>query len=78
MNFNTIPKMLKTNIPIAIILCLSLGLAPFFPEPHIVGKIKWLMGGGEGMGPMDYFDILLHGAPWVYLVYAIIQSKKSK
>nr|WP_246431429.1 hypothetical protein [Winogradskyella flava] len=57
---------------IIILLCLTLGLAPFFPEPHIVGKVKWLVGGGHGMTVKDYFDVLLHGFPFVLLVRLII------
>lgn len=51
-----------------IIACLTLGLAPFFPEPHIFGKVKWVMGGAVGMGPMDWFDFLWHGLPWFLLI----------
>lgn len=50
---------------------LTLGLAPFAPEPHLVGKLRWLAGGAVGMGPMDWFDLTLHGAPWVWLAGAI-------
>ena len=57
---------------IIILLCLTLGLAPFFPEPHIVGKLKWLAGGGNGMGLKDYFDVVLHGFPFVLLIRLII------
>jgi hypothetical protein len=62
----------------AIVLALTLGLAPFSPEPHLFGKVRWVMGGGIGMEPMDYFDLLLHGAPWVYLVVATVLRIKSK
>ena len=55
-----------------IILCLTLGLAPFFPEPHIFGKVKWILGGAEGMSAMDWFDVVLHGFPYVMLVRLII------
>jgi hypothetical protein len=55
-----------------IIACLTLGLAPFFPEPHIVGKLKWIAGGAVGMTPMDWFDVLLHGLPWLLLIRLII------
>ena len=55
-----------------ILLCLTLGLAPFFPEPHIFGKVKWILGGAEGMGPMDWFDVVLHGFPYVMLMRLII------
>jgi hypothetical protein len=51
-----------------IFASLTLGLAPFFPEPHIWGKLKWIWGGAVGMGPMDWFDVLLHGWPWVLLI----------
>lgn len=50
---------------------LTLGLAPFLPEPHIVGKLRWIAGGASGMGPMDWFDVVLHGAPWVWLLVSV-------
>ncbi len=53
-----------------LIACLTLGLAPYFPEPHILGKLRWVAGGATGMGPMDWFDLVLHGAPWVLLLRA--------
>jgi hypothetical protein len=55
-----------------IIACLTLGLAPFFPEPHIVGKIKWIAGGAVGMTPMDWFDVVLHGFPFILLIRLLI------
>jgi hypothetical protein len=59
---------LLNNWRILILLCLTLGLAPFFPEPHIWGKLKWIAGGGNGMELMDYFDLLFHGAPFLLLI----------
>lgn len=59
------------NLKIIILLCLTLGLAPYFPEPHIVGKVKWILGGGEGMKLMDVFDLLLHGFPFILLIRII-------
>jgi hypothetical protein len=53
-------------------MCLSIGLAPFSPEPHIWGKIKWVMGGAIGMQPMDWGDLLLHGFPYLLLVRLIV------
>ena len=55
-----------------IMMCLTLGLAPFFPEPHIAGKIRWIMGGGVGMKGMDWFDTVLHGLPWILLIRLIL------
>jgi hypothetical protein len=57
---------------------LTLGLAPFIPEPHIIGKIRWLAGGGVGMGAMDYFDVVLHGAPWLWLLVSLIVFLRDK
>lgn len=60
------------DFKIVLLLCLTLGLAPFFPEPHIWGKLKWLWGGGTGMELMDWFDVFLHGFPFVLLIRLII------
>jgi hypothetical protein len=49
-----------------------LGLAPFFPEPHIWGKIKWIAGGAEGMQAADWFDVLFHGLPFLLLLRLLI------
>ena len=53
-----------------LLASLTLGLAPFSPEPHIVGKIRWIAGGGVGMQAIDWFDVLLHGTPWLLLLTA--------
>ncbi len=55
------------NWRIIMLLCLTLGLAPFFPEPHISGKINWIIGGANGMKAADWFDVLLHGFPFILL-----------
>jgi hypothetical protein len=57
---------------------LTLGLAPFAPEPHILGKLRWIAGGAVGMGGMDWFDVLLHGAPWVWLLVSLGLVAKEK
>jgi len=69
---------MKSQLRLAVLLCLTLGLAPFFPEPHIWGKIKWLWGGGVGMQLMDYFDVLLHGSPWLFLIYTLAAEFKER
>ena len=60
-------KNLKSQWFLALVASCSLGLAPFNP-PHLIGKIKWVMGGAKGMKGMDWFDLFLHGAPWLYLI----------
>lgn len=61
------------NILLPLLASLTLGLAPFFPEPHLFGKIRWVLGGAEGMQAMDWFDLAMHGAPWVWLVVEIVR-----
>lgn len=62
---------LLNDYRIIILLSLTLGLAPFFPEPHIWGKLKWIVGGANGMKLKDWFDVLLHGLPWLLLIRII-------
>ena len=61
-------KFLSAHVVTWLMLSLSLGLAPFVPEPHVWGKIRWVAGGAVGMTPMDWFDLLLHGSPWLLLM----------
>ena len=63
---------LRKNWSLFLIASLTLGLAPFNP-PHIVGKIQWILGGNAFLGEhamqgQDWFDVLLHGTPWVLLM----------
>jgi hypothetical protein len=51
---------------IAILAALTLGLAPFFPEPHIWEKLK-MLASGTLVRPVDIFDFLMHGAPGLLL-----------
>ena len=55
----------RLGVPLAA--SLTLGLAPFAPEPHIVGKLRWIAGGAVGMTGMDWFDAAMHGLPWLWL-----------
>jgi rhodanese-related sulfurtransferase len=60
------------------IAALTLGLAPFVPEPHIWGKLRWIAGGGEGMAGADVFDLLMHGAPWLWLAWAVFRVVRAR
>ena len=51
---------------------MTLGLAPFIPEPHVLGKIRWVLGGAKGMQIMDWGDLLMHGAPWIWLIFTAV------
>lgn len=61
-----------------LLLSLTLGLAPFTPEPHLVEKVRWILAGGEGMRAIDGFDLLMHGAPWVWLLVVLVGSVRGK
>lgn len=50
---------------VILLLCLTLGLAPYRP-PHIVEKVALLFQ-GRLSSPVDWFDLALHGFPWVLL-----------
>ena len=69
---NDLKKILTKNMGFIALVCVTLGLAPFSPEPHIWGKIKWIQGGAIGMELMDWFDALLHGVAFPLLILAII------
>lgn len=60
--------------PMALMMSLTLGLAPFLPEPHVVGKLRWVAGGAHGMAPIDAFDLALHGLPWVWLAVELARA----
>ncbi|SMD45843.1 hypothetical protein SAMN00777080_4514 [Aquiflexum balticum DSM 16537] len=66
------------NWRFVILLILTLGLAPFVPEPHIWGKIKWIAGGAKGMALMDWLDFVFHGIPWALLIRLTILKLSGK
>lgn len=78
-------KFIQQKWLLFLALSLSLGLAPF-TAPHIIGKIKWIIGGSAflengGMQLMDWFDVFLHGTPWLLLFISLglnLTSKKDK
>jgi hypothetical protein len=62
----------RLSLPLLLILALTLGLAPFFPEPHVWEKLK-MLAAGELVRPIDIFDLLLHGTPWLLLLAKLIR-----
>ena len=70
-------KKILDDWKLILLACLTLGLAPYVPEPHLFGKIKWILGGAVGMQPMDWFDFMYHGLPWILLLrIGILQTSK--
>ncbi len=64
-------KWCANNLLLLVVASLTLGLAPFAPEPHVWEKLKWVSSGAEGMAWYDWFDLLLHGSPWVLLLLGL-------
>ena len=56
----------------AVLGAATLGLAPFFPEPHIWEKIKMIKT-GTLKRPLDIFDFLMHLAPFLLLAAKLVQ-----
>ena len=59
-------------LSVAVILALTLGLAPFVPEPHLLEKLRMLAQGAL-VKPIDIFDLLLHVAPWLVLAAKLLR-----
>ena len=64
----------KIPLTILIILCVLLGLAPFVPEPHIVEKVR-MLSQGSLRKPIDIFDLLYHGLPFILLIIKLTRLK---
>ena len=62
---------MKKYLSLAVVSSLTLGLAPFFPHPHIWKQLKNIWLGREMLG-MDWIDLLMHGAPWVFLIVVLV------
>ena len=49
--------------------CHTLGLAPFHPRPHVAEKLEMLVN-NQLWSPIDIFDLLMHGSPWIWLAWS--------
>ena len=64
--------MILNNWLLIIGACLTLGLAPFSPEPHLWANLKWVAGGARGMEAINWLDLLMHGLPWLLLIRLLV------
>ena len=62
----------KIPLMFLIVGAIMLGLAPFFPEPHLVEKLRMLYN-GELTKPVDIFDLLMHASLPVLLIAKLIR-----
>lgn len=62
---------------LAILGALTLGLAPFVPEPHIWEKLK-MLSRGTLVKPIDIFDFAMHGIPWLLVMAKAVRAALGK
>lgn len=63
----------RIPLQILIIASLTLGLAPFVPEPHVWEKLR-MLSAGQLSRPIDIFDLVMHGTPWVLLGLKLVRE----
>lgn len=54
-----------------LLAALLLGLAPFWPEPHLLEKARMLLH-GEPLRPIDVFDICWHSWPLLWIALRLL------
>lgn len=63
----------KFLVPVALLL----GLAPFYPQPHLVEKVQMLSAGTLNK-PLDIFDLLWHAWPFALIACRLVRDLRSK
>ncbi|PLY04161.1 MAG: RND transporter [Desulfuromonas sp.] len=62
-----IPILKQLPYPVLIVASLTLGMAPFSPQPHLIEKLlllkSWML-----VKPLDIFDLVLHATPIILLL----------
>jgi hypothetical protein len=66
----------RLPITLFVVAALTLGLAPFVPEPHLWEKLG-MLAKGELARPIDIFDLILHATPWVLLAIKLARSVRT-
>ena len=59
---------------VAVAGSLTLGLAPYSPQPHLIEKLQMLFS-GTLVRPIDVFDLVMHGAFPLLLLLKIAASR---
>lgn len=67
----------RLPLTLFVVAALTLGLAPFLPEPHVWEKIR-MLANGELARPIDIFDLILHATPWLLLAIKVARSVQSR
>lgn len=59
------------------VAALILGLAPFFPEPHLWQKLKMLTA-GTLTRPIDIFDLVMHSFLPLLVILKVVRMTYAK
>ncbi|MBF9058954.1 RND transporter [Rhodobacterales bacterium HKCCSP123] len=72
-------RRLLDPLPLSVLLMasLTLGLAPFAPEPHVWEKLK-MLAAGTLTQPIDIFDLAMHGLPWLLLLLKLTIGRPAR
>ena len=62
----------KIPLVFLIVGAFFLGLAPFFPEPHLFEMLRMLFN-GVLTKPVDIFDLLMHASLPVLLIAKLVR-----
>lgn len=60
----------KISLLTLVIIAVPLALAPFYPEPHLVEKIRLLIA-GQLVKVIDIADLAMHGVPMILLIVKV-------
>jgi len=52
------------------------GTCSIFPYPPRVGKINKMFFSKTLVRPIDWFDLIMHAAPWILLLIKIVLTMK--
>ena len=67
----------RLPLTLFVVAALTLGLAPFLPEPHLWEKLK-MLATSELARPIDIFDLIPHATPWVLLDIKVARSVRTR
>lgn len=59
-----------------VVVAIMMALAPFFPEPHLVEKARWLMT-GHPFKLIDVFDVFWHLLPIALVALKVARGSTS-
>ena len=60
----------RTPLMVFIIIAATLGLSPFYPEPHIIEKLR-MLATGTLTRPIDILDLFWHAWPFALIVVKV-------